>query len=134
MSADDENRFRPKPGRVRSDTPKAGRTRSFFTQAKKLARQHRTANPKYAPRLESRTAAKGGKGSRAAKGPGVRRGRGAAFVRARTLSGGWRAMRSKRRGDRPSCAPRTRGQGAQARPEEVRGGARRPRLRAAHVC
>ncbi|REF73569.1 DUF3363 domain-containing protein (plasmid) [Paracoccus versutus] len=90
MSADDENRFRPKPGRIRADTPKAGRTRSFLTQARKLARQHQTANPKYAPRLESRTAAKGGKGSRSAKGPGVRRGRGAAFVRARTLSGGWR--------------------------------------------
>jgi type IV secretory pathway VirD2 relaxase len=94
MSADDENRFRPKPGRIRADTPKAGRTRSFLTQAKRLARQHRTANPKYAPRLESRTAAKlaakGGKGSRSGKGPGVRRGRGAAFVRTRTLSGGWR--------------------------------------------
>jgi len=90
MSADDENRFRPKPGRIRSDTPKAGRTKSFLTQAKKLARQHSIAHPKYAPRLETRTAAKGGKASRSAKGPGVRRGRGAAFVRARTLSGGWR--------------------------------------------
>ena len=89
MSADDENRFRPKPGRIRADTPKAGRTKSFLTQAKKLARQHSIAHPKYAPRLETRTAAKGGKASRSAKGPGVRRGRGAAFVRARTLSGGW---------------------------------------------
>ncbi|RQP07175.1 MAG: DUF3363 domain-containing protein, partial [Paracoccus sp. BP8] len=90
MSADNENRFRPKPGRIRADTPKAGRTRSFLTQAKKLARQHSIAHPKYSPRLETRTAAKGGKASRSAKGPGVRRGRGAAFVRARTLSGGWR--------------------------------------------
>jgi type IV secretory pathway VirD2 relaxase len=90
MSADDENRFRPKPGRIRADTPKVGKTRSFLTQAKKLARQHSTANPKYAPRLESRTTAKGGKGSRSVKGPGVQRGRGARFVRARTLSGGWR--------------------------------------------
>ena len=90
MSADDENRFRPKPGRIRSDTPKAGRTKSFLTQAKKLARQHSIAYPKYAPRLETRTAAKGGKASRSAKGPGVRRGRGAAFVRSRSLSGGWR--------------------------------------------
>ncbi|WP_370656153.1 relaxase/mobilization nuclease domain-containing protein [Paracoccus wurundjeri] len=90
MSADDENRFRPKPGRIRADTPKAGRTRSFLTQAKKLARQHSIAHPKYSPRLETRTAAKGGKVSRSAKGPGVRRGRGATFVRARTLSGGWR--------------------------------------------
>jgi len=90
MSADDENRFRPKPGRIRSDTPKAGRTKSFLTQAKKLARQHSIAHPKYAPRLETRAAAKGGKASSSAKGPGVRRGRGAAFARARTLSGGWR--------------------------------------------
>lgn len=94
MSADDENRFRPRPGRIRADAPKAGKTKSFLTQAKKIARQHRTANPKYAPRLESRTSAKptakGGKATRSAGGPGVRRGRGAAFVRARTLSGGWR--------------------------------------------
>ena len=40
MSADDENRFRPKPGRIRSDVPKAGKAKSFLTQAKKLARQH----------------------------------------------------------------------------------------------
>jgi type IV secretory pathway VirD2 relaxase len=94
MSADDEIRFRPKPGRIRADAPKAGKTKSFLTQAKKIARQHRTANPKYSPRLESRTSAKhpakGGKATRSTKGPGVRRGRGAAFVRARTLSGGWR--------------------------------------------
>ena len=43
MSADDENRFRPKPGRIRSDTPKAGKTKSFFTQVKKIARQHQAA-------------------------------------------------------------------------------------------
>ncbi|WP_366942761.1 DUF3363 domain-containing protein [uncultured Paracoccus sp.] len=90
MSADDEIRFRPKLGRIRADTPKVGRSGSFLTQAKKLARQHSTAHAKYSPRLESRTAAKGGKGPRSAKGPGVQRGRGACFVRARILSGGWR--------------------------------------------
>lgn len=94
MSADDENRFRPKPGRIRSDTPKAGKAKSFLTQAKKLARQHSTAHPRYAPRLATRSgansAAKNGKGSRSTGGPGVRRGRGACFVRARTLSGGWK--------------------------------------------
>jgi type IV secretory pathway VirD2 relaxase len=94
MSADDEIRFRPKPGRIRSDTPRAGKAKSFLTQAKKLARQHSTAYPKYSPRLPARTganaSAKGGKGARSTGGPGVRRGRGAAFVRARTLSGGWR--------------------------------------------
>jgi type IV secretory pathway VirD2 relaxase len=94
MSADDDNRFRPKPGSIRADTPKGGKTKSFLTQAKKIARQHRTAHPKYSPRLDSRAAANpaanGGKGARSTKGPGVRRGRGAAFVRARTLSDGWR--------------------------------------------
>src|SRR5690606_32870140 len=94
VSADDENRFRPKPGRIRSDTPRAGKTKSFLTQAKKLARQHSTAHPKYSPRLPARTganaSAKGGKSARSTGGPGVRRVRGAAFVRARTLSGGWR--------------------------------------------
>ncbi len=94
MSADDEDRFRPKPGRIRSDTPKAGKAKSFFTQAKKLARQHsnspsRSSSGRPATRTGTRSA-KGGGGHRAARGPGVQRGRGAAFVRARTLSGGWR--------------------------------------------
>ena len=44
MSADDENRFRPKPGRIRSDAPKGGKTKSFLTQAKKIARQHSTTS------------------------------------------------------------------------------------------
>ena len=44
MNADDENRFRPKPGRIRSDTPKAGKARSFLTQAKKLAHQQGNAH------------------------------------------------------------------------------------------
>lgn len=43
MSADDENRFRPKPGRIRSDTPKAGKTKSFLTQVRKITRQHQAA-------------------------------------------------------------------------------------------
>jgi hypothetical protein len=38
MSADDENRFRPRPGRIKSDLPNAGKAKSFLTQAKKLAR------------------------------------------------------------------------------------------------
>lgn len=94
MSADDEIRFRPKPGRIRSDTPRAGKTRSFLTQAKKLARQHSNSPsrslPRSVPRPGKGPSANGGKGARTAGGPGVRRGRGAAFVRARTLSGGWR--------------------------------------------
>lgn len=95
MSADDENRFRPRPGRP--DVPKAGKAKSFLTQAKKLARQH-SNSPGRSSSFASRTssspssgsAGKSGNASRAGKGPGVKRGRGAAFVRARTLSGGWR--------------------------------------------
>ncbi len=94
MSADDENRFRPKPGRIRSDAPRTGKTKSFFTQAKKIARQHSASPSRSSPRSASRPGksptGKSGKASRSTKGPGVQRGRGAAFVRARTVSGGWR--------------------------------------------
>ena len=94
MSADDEFRFRPKPGRIRADTPKAGKAKSFLTQAKKLARQHSNSpsrsSASSSPRSRSAVTAKGGKASRTSGGPGLRRGRGAAFVRARTLSGGWK--------------------------------------------
>src|SRR5690606_4807767 len=96
MSADDENRFRPKPGRIKSDVPKAGKAKSFLTQAKKLARQHSNSpgrSSSFAPRTSSSSsfgsAGKTGKGLQSGKGPGVKRGHGAAFVRARTLSGGW---------------------------------------------
>lgn len=94
MSADDENRFRPKPGRICADTPRAGKTKSFFTQAKKIARRYSTnphrSSPRSAQRPSANPAAKGGKDTRTTGGPGVRRGRGAAFVRARSLSGGWK--------------------------------------------
>lgn len=90
MSADDENRFRPKPGRIRSDTPKGGKAKSFLTQAKKLARQQGNAHSRYSPRSGSGKAGKSGKASAGAGGPGIKRGRGASFVRARSLSGGWR--------------------------------------------
>jgi type IV secretory pathway VirD2 relaxase len=93
MSGDDENRFRPKPGRIRSDVPKTGKAKSFLTQAKKLARQHSNSpgrSSSSASRFASGSAGRSGKAPRAGKGPGVKRGRGAAFVRARSLSGGWR--------------------------------------------
>ncbi len=90
MSADDENRFRPKPGRIRSDTPKAGKAKSFLTQAKKLARQQGNAHSRSSPRSSSGKAGKSGKASSGVGGPGIKRGRGASFVRARSLSGGWR--------------------------------------------
>jgi len=90
MSADDENRFRPKPGRIRSDTPRAGKTKSFLTQVKKIARQHSNGPFRSSPRSSTSLATRSGKGTRSPGGPGVKRGRGATFVRARTLSGGWR--------------------------------------------
>ncbi|KZX54403.1 MAG: DUF3363 domain-containing protein [Pseudomonadota bacterium] len=90
MSADDENRFRPKPGRIRSDTPRAGKTKSFLTQAKKIARQQRRT----APRVGFGTAAftpatPAGSHTVLSSGKGVKRGRGAVFVRTRNLGGGW---------------------------------------------
>ncbi|MGZ2432664.1 type IV secretory pathway VirD2 relaxase [Rhizobium redzepovicii] len=94
MSDDEEFRFRPRPGRVRADAPKAGKAKSFLTQAKKIARQHsnrpsRSSSPS-SSRSRSQAIGKGEKASRTSGGPGLKRGRGAAFVRACTLSGGWR--------------------------------------------
>lgn len=93
MSADDEIRFRPKPGRIRADTPKLGKAKSFLTQAKKIARQQSNSpsrsSASSSSRSRSSSPAKGGKASRASA-PGLKRGRGAAFARGRTLSGGWK--------------------------------------------
>ena len=85
MSADDEFRFRPKPGRIRADMPKAGKAKSFLTQAKKIARQQSNS-----PSRSSASSSSRSRSAATAKGPGLKRGRGAAFVRARTLSGGWK--------------------------------------------
>ena len=96
MSDDEEFRFRPRPGRVRADAPKLGKAKSFLTQAKKIARQHSNSpsrgfsSSSSSPRSRSQGVGKGGKSARASGGPGLKRGRGAAFVRSRTLSGGWK--------------------------------------------
>ena len=94
MSADDEFRFRPKPGCIRANTPKTGRAKSFLTQAKKIARQHSNSTSRSSAsssqRFRSSATAQGGKASRTSRGPGLKRGRGMAFVRGRTLSSGWR--------------------------------------------
>lgn len=90
MSADDEDRFRPKPGRIRSDARGGAQTKSFFTKVKKIARQQGTIRSRPSSRGNAGGPTKGGARSRAAGGPGVRRGRGAAFVHSRNLSGGWR--------------------------------------------
>ena len=90
MSADDENRFRPKPGRIRSDTPRAGKTRSFLTQAKKIARQQRRTAPRVGFGKAAFTpATPAGSHVALSSGKGVKRGRGAVFVRTRNLGGGW---------------------------------------------
>jgi len=89
MSQDDEDRFRPRPGRIRSDGRGGAATKSFFTRVRKIARQHGAGPPGASAYRKS-----GGSGGRA-RGKvgvrrGVRRGRGAAFVRARALGGrGW---------------------------------------------
>lgn len=94
MSGDEEFHFRPRPGRVRSDAPKMGKAKSFLTQAKKIARQQSNSPSRSSgsssQRARTQASAKGGKPSRASGAPGLKRGRGAAFVRARTLSGGWK--------------------------------------------
>ena len=84
MSRDDEDRFRPRPGRIRSDARGGAATKSFFTRVRKIARQHGAGPPGASAHRNS-----GGSGGRT-RGKvrrGVRRGRGAAFVRARALGG-----------------------------------------------
>jgi type IV secretory pathway VirD2 relaxase len=90
MSGDDEDRFRPKPGHIRSDTPRAGKTMSFLTQAKKIARQQRRTSPRVGFGTAAFTpAAPTGSNVVLSSGKGVKRGRGAVFVRTRNLGGGW---------------------------------------------
>jgi hypothetical protein len=89
MSRDDEDRFRPRPGRIRSDGRGGAATKSFFSRVRKIARQHGAGSPGASAYRKS-----GGSGGRArgkvGAGRGVRRGRGAAFVRGRTLGErGW---------------------------------------------
>jgi type IV secretory pathway VirD2 relaxase len=88
MSADDDNRFRPKPGRIRSDASKAGQAKSFLTKVRKIARQHVAASGRVS-RGNTGASGKPGRNGAVASGRGVKRGRGAAFVRSRNLSNGW---------------------------------------------
>src|SRR5712672_121528 len=76
MSQDDEDRFRPRLGRIRSDPRGGAATKSFFTRVRKIARQHGAGPPGASAYRKS-----GGSGGRARGRVGVRRGRGAAFVR-----------------------------------------------------
>src|SRR5690606_16339443 len=73
-----------------SDTPKAGKTKSFFTQVRKITRQHQAAAARDPSTLPSvRPSSPGRSHTIAASGKGVKRGRGASFVRARNISGHW---------------------------------------------
>ena len=89
MSGDDDNRFRPRPGRVRSDAPKAGQAKSFLSKVRKVTRQQQaaTGRSRSVKGIDPGRPAHGK--SVVASGRGVQRGRGAAFVRARNLSNGW---------------------------------------------
>ncbi|KXV35360.1 hypothetical protein AD940_03045 [Gluconobacter thailandicus] len=94
MSAGDDNRFSPRAGRIRADTPKVGRARSFLTKVRTVTRQQQAATGGSGrPRRGGSGHAPKGEGS-IASGRGVRRGRGATFVRARNLSNGWSHRRS----------------------------------------
>lgn len=94
MSTDDEDHFRPRPGRIRSDARGGARTKSFFTKARKIVRQHSNAPPRSPSRISGGVQRGTATRTRSTGGPGIRRGRGAAFVRARTLAGGWRHSQS----------------------------------------
>src|SRR5215471_7979980 len=84
MSRDDEDHFRPRPGRIRSDGRGGAATKSFFTRVRKIARQHGAGPPGASA---DRASGRSGGRVRGKVGAGqcVRRGRGAAFVRSRTL-------------------------------------------------
>ncbi|WP_315810811.1 relaxase/mobilization nuclease domain-containing protein [Bradyrhizobium sp. SZCCHNR3107] len=89
MSGDDENRFRPKPDRVRSDGGKAGQARSFLSKVRKVTRQQQAASGRSRSAKGGGSSCAGKGNSIIASGRGVQRGRGASFVRARNLSNGW---------------------------------------------
>ena len=93
MSKEDENHFTPRPGRIRADMPTSGQAKSFLSRVRKIARQQG------APAIGSKKRS-GGSGphgtaggarphGKPGSGRGVQRGRGAAFVRSRTLGRGW---------------------------------------------
>src|SRR5258707_1783944 len=82
MSRDNEDRFRPRPGRIRSDARGGAATKSFFTRVRKIARQHGAGPPGASAYRTS-----GGAGGPARRKGGGRGGGGAALVPGRTLGG-----------------------------------------------
>lgn len=89
MSRDDENRFRPRPGRVRSDGAKIGQTKSFLSKVRKVTRQHGGSVAGPSRNGPAKASGRGSRQGMLASGKGVKRGRGAAFVRSRNLTGNW---------------------------------------------
>ncbi len=90
MKNDDEDHFRPKPGRIRSKAAGNSGTPSFFTQVRKIARQQGVAPAGRRSGSRDLAARRDASFERpAGKGRGVKRGRGAAFVQARGLGSGW---------------------------------------------
>ena len=88
MSQDDEDRFRPRPGRIRSDGRGGAATKSFFSRVRKIARQHGAGS--LGASVHAKSNGTGRALGKVGAGRGVRRGRGAAFVRGRTLGErGW---------------------------------------------
>src|SRR6266853_1546127 len=89
MSRDNEDRFRPRLGRIRSDARGGAATKSFFSRVRKIARQH-GAGPPGASAYRKSGGSSGRPRAKTGASRGVRRGRGAAFVRGRALGErGW---------------------------------------------
>ena len=88
MGQDDEDRFRPRLGRIRSDARGGTATKSFFTRVRKIARQHGAGS--LGTSAHAKSNGTGRARGKVGAGRGVRRGRGAAFVHGRTLGErGW---------------------------------------------
>jgi len=90
MKKDDQDRFRPKLGRIRSKVQSSSGTPSFFTKVRKIARQQGLRPGGRAPANRALGVRREASSERSAgKSRGVKRGRGAAFVQSRGLGNGW---------------------------------------------
>jgi type IV secretory pathway VirD2 relaxase len=90
MKNNDEDRFRPKLGRIRSKGLSTSGNPSFFTKVHKIARQQGLAPGGRASAERVLGVRRGASSERSVgKGRGVKRGRGAAFVQSRSLGSGW---------------------------------------------
>jgi type IV secretory pathway VirD2 relaxase len=90
MTSDDETRFRVRPGRLRAD-PGNRKVQSFLTRMRTAVRKHGGSSSARRPAGASGTGPAGGAPRQPRR--GVRKGRGASFVRARHVAGGWSHQR-----------------------------------------